>query len=125
MTAYQFCDLIKRSGLMSETLLNETTARFTLIAPMGLRADASLFAEFCIEAGELTRWQATMLLAKKFKGFIIGNYRVIDRCERPDLYRAQHRTKQDVVDILTVPKSPYFIVMKPGSLIDVTTERGD
>lgn len=78
MTTNEFIDLIARSGLAEASQVEDARSS----TPEGQRlisyVDAELLSNTLITTGVLTRWQAKMLLEGKWKGFFLGEYKLLE-----------------------------------------------
>lgn len=73
-----FLNALRRSGLIEESKLDALLTEFWE-APGRIATDPPiLFAAFLIGSEELTCWQSAKLLAGRFKGFFLGDFRLID-----------------------------------------------
>lgn len=73
MTALEFLELVRRSQLVDAEALHQL---------LKLPNDGDAIAVLMIQAGLLTEWQADKLLAGKFKGFLLGDYTILDHHEK-------------------------------------------
>lgn len=78
MTTNEFIDLIARSGLAEASQVEDACSR----TPAGLQfrsyVDAELLSNTLITTGVLARWQANLLLEGKWKGFFLGEYKLLE-----------------------------------------------
>jgi serine/threonine-protein kinase len=100
MTASDFLALVKRSGLVEEQVLS-------LIFPAQLGGDVQdvrAISNALVNSGLITDWQATKLLAGKYKGFMLGKYKLLSHL-RADTqrYLAEDTTTKARVVIRTMP----------------------
>jgi len=70
----QFLDCIGRSGLISQSRLDRETRMQT--APEG--CSPKKFAAHLVQCSLLTEWQAEQLLNSKYKGFFLGQLRILN-----------------------------------------------
>jgi hypothetical protein len=100
MTASNYLDLVKRSGLVEEKVLS-------LLFPSPLEGeaqDAQLISNVLVKSGLITGWQAAKLLAGKYKGFTLGKYKLLSHLqERGQRYLAEDTTTTARVIIRTMP----------------------
>lgn len=68
MTATQFVDLLRRSQLLAECDLRHT---------VDLSQSADRIAASLVNSGLLTKWQAGKLLSRRFKGLLVGGYKIL------------------------------------------------
>lgn len=106
MTAEQFLDLVRRSQLVEADQLQKVAKQ--LMPPEGETAPtAEELADKLVEAGLLTRWQATKLLEGRYKGFFLGKYKLLDHLGTggmSSVYLAEHVLMQRRVAIKVLPK---------------------
>jgi len=76
-----FCNVTELSRLISKEELSELLGSFRSQNKEFQNEHEELlgFVDFLVEAGKLTRWQTEMLLAGKHRGFILGNFVLLDR----------------------------------------------
>lgn len=105
-TVQEFLDLLRKSELLEEKQLAGIIHQIKT-SPQVPTQPAQL-ASVMVRDGVLTKFQAEQLVAGKFKGFFIGNYKVM----RPlgaggmaNVYLAQHRMVPRQVAIKVLPKA--------------------
>ena len=93
--------LLVESGLLSEAdvrqLLDDNPDRV---------ATATDFAEFLVQAGHLTQWQADKLLQGKHRGFQLGPYRLLRHLAKggmSSLYVARHKDADELCALKVLP----------------------
>ena len=87
VTGDRLLDIVRRSGLVAAGRLAEFAAQ------PGLVADAAALAAALIAAGLLTPFQAKLLLAGKYRGLVLGSYKILDQIGRGGMgtvYLAEH-----------------------------------
>ncbi len=87
VTGDRLLDILRRSGLVADARLVPFAARPDLVA------DATALAAALIAAGLLTPFQAKLLLAGKYRGLVLGSYRILDQIGRGGMgtvYLAEH-----------------------------------
>src|SRR5262245_13759863 len=76
MNADEFLDLVRRSGLVESDRLSRAVSPMADEASTPLTAER--VAEFLVESGVLTCWQAAKLLEGKWKGFyLMGTFKLL------------------------------------------------
>jgi tRNA A-37 threonylcarbamoyl transferase component Bud32 len=83
----KFIDTLRRSGLISEASLAGYAEQ------PSLASNAQALAAALIKAGLLTPFQAKLLLAGKYRGLVLGNYKILDQIGRGGMgtvYLAEH-----------------------------------
>ncbi len=105
LTVDSFLAGVRQSGLVDETRLDETLRSLRAVGEL---AEAEPIAEALIERRLLTRWQADKLLQGKFKGFVLGRYRLLEllgRGEMSTVYLAEHVRMKRRCAIKVLPAS--------------------
>jgi len=75
-TTDDFLDLVRRSGLVEDTILGGYVQR---LDPAALSVSPAKLAGRLIRDGIITHFQAEQFLQGKCKGMILGNYKVLER----------------------------------------------
>ncbi|MCA9081171.1 MAG: protein kinase, partial [Planctomycetaceae bacterium] len=91
LTAESFLAGVRQSGLVPANQLDEALRKFKE-AGVDMN-DANTLADELVKSELVTRWQVEKLLQGKFKGFILGRYRLLDllgRGEMSSIYKAEH-----------------------------------
>ena len=91
LSAESFLAGVRQSGLVEPERLEVLLREFTK-AEVNLE-DSDSLADALVKAKAVTRWQVDKLLQGKFKGFILGRYRLqelLGRCEMSAIYLAEH-----------------------------------
>jgi serine/threonine protein kinase/DNA-binding response OmpR family regulator len=100
----EFLRNLSDSGLFSP----EEMAAALATLPKSPAADGEALAQCLIDAGKLTRFQATAVGERQFQSLVIGNYQVLDRLGAGGMgtvYKARHRRMKRVVAIKVVSRS--------------------
>jgi serine/threonine-protein kinase len=77
LTVDKFTELVRRSQLVEEDQLQHALQSYEQEHGGSSPEDAGLLAEHLIAAGLLTRWHCDKLLDGKYKGFLLGKYRLL------------------------------------------------
>lgn len=119
----KFVEVLKQSGLLNESAINERYQEFTTAIEesadqnaAGSTADLSeeftpeAFASYLVDQGCITSWHASKLLKGKHKGFFLGKYkllRLLGKGGMSSVYLAEHvnMKRQCAVKVL-----PYKLV---------------
>lgn len=97
----EFIDLVKRSKLVDTDRLDELLAR---LAPPP--ADSPALGAQLVEAGLLTPWQCERLLAGRYKGFILGKYKLLGHLGTggmSSVFLAEHLVMRHQVAVKVLP----------------------
>jgi serine/threonine-protein kinase len=88
-----WAELIEKSGLLSQVLVQAYLEQLRSGLPRGTPVTEQFLAESFVQAGLLTRWQAEKLVAGRFKGFFVGNYKILGHlgAGTSSVYLAEHR----------------------------------
>jgi serine/threonine protein kinase len=100
----EFLDLVRKSGLVDDNSLTPYLAR--LHTEKGLPAEPAKIATLFIRDGLLTYFQVEQFLQGKWRGFTIGNYRVLERLGagmNASVYLCQHSRITRLVAIKVLP----------------------
>jgi serine/threonine protein kinase len=99
MTADQFLDLLRRSLLVDEARLGDF---------LNFPNDADQLAAAMVAARVLTQWQADKLLEGNWKGFMVGQYKLLRHLRKDgtgQTYVAEHTLMKRKVAIKVLPPS--------------------
>lgn len=95
-----YLQTLGRSGLLSVERLASLVGAFKLTEPDPVRQTVGALSRFLIDAGALTSWQDEMLKKGRFKGFFLGDYKLLSHLGSSGLasvYLAAHvHTRQQV-----------------------------
>lgn len=106
LTAESFLAGVRQSGLIDSDRLDE---RLRQLEKSGLNVTDSMeIAAALVNAGDITDWQSEKLLQGKFKGFMLGRYRLmrlLGRGEMSSIYLAEHVRMKRRCAIKVLPAS--------------------
>lgn len=101
-TSNQFLESLRKSGLVEEAALDEALGKYT-----GTTEEPIKIAEYLIQSKLITSFQAKSLLGGRFKGLVIGAYRVLDKIGAGGMgivYLAEHEKLKRRVAIKILPE---------------------
>jgi serine/threonine protein kinase len=104
----RFLTLVQRSGLVDPDQLAKVLEQWRSQAPPGRWDDAGTCGEHLVEAGLLTAWQCQKLLEGRHRGFLLGNYKLLDHLGSggmSNVYLAEHVLMQRRVAIKVLPQN--------------------
>lgn len=96
--------LIQKSGVADEKRLSAALAK----ASANMPADAKSLAEYLVREGVLTAFQAEQLLEGKWRRFVIGKYRVLERIGSggmSSVYLCEHKFMRRRAAVKVLPTS--------------------
>lgn len=102
-----FLDYLRKSELTDENQLNEALAAISKEADKTRLGDADYLAGMLIRKGLITRWHVRQLMKKKYKGFFLRQYRIMDHLGTGGMstvYLAEHTLMHRMVAIKILPK---------------------
>jgi len=105
-TTDTFIEVVKKSGLISETRLQDRVAEIEAEHQQPLEKLA--LARALIASEDLTTWQAEKLVAGKHKGFFLGKYKLLKLLGRggmSSVYLAEHSVMKRRCAIKVLPAS--------------------
>jgi serine/threonine protein kinase len=105
-TIDQFLDAVKKSGVLDEKRLEARIDEWS--AAGTLPGNPTEMANLLVGDELLTRWQADQFLQGKSRGFIIGNYKIVDRLGSGGMscvYLCEHFAMSRRVAVKVLPKS--------------------
>jgi serine/threonine protein kinase len=103
-TREELLSLIQKSGVADEKRLNAALAK----APGNMPADAKALASLLVREGVLTAFQAEQLLEGKWRRFVIGKYRVLERIGSggmSSVYLCEHKYMRRRAAVKVLPTS--------------------
>jgi serine/threonine-protein kinase len=77
LSAEQFLEFVEKSKLAEPDQLRKSLDKLRAANSGQLPADAERVAEALIEDGLITQWHVDKLMDKKYKGFILGKYKLL------------------------------------------------
>jgi len=101
-TSNQLLESLRKSGLVEEAVLDEALSKYT-----GTTEEPVKIAEYLIQIKLITSFQAKSLLAGRFKGLMIGAYRVMDKIGAGGMgivYLGEHEKLKRRVAIKILPE---------------------
>jgi serine/threonine protein kinase len=97
----EFLESLRKSGLLDESVLEKELASYPG------SEDPQKMAEYFVQEKTLTNFQARSLLAGRYKGLVIGPYRILDKIGQGGMgivYLAEHAKLQRRVAIKILPE---------------------
>jgi serine/threonine protein kinase len=101
-TSNSFLESLRKSGLVEEAVLDEALSKYT-----GTTEEPIKIAEYLIQSKLITSFQAKSILAGRFKGLMIGAYRVMDKIGAGGMgivYLGEHEKLKRRVAIKILPE---------------------
>ncbi|HMP15405.1 MAG TPA: serine/threonine-protein kinase, partial [Gemmatales bacterium] len=101
-TSNEFVETLRKSGLIEPAVLDEALASFT-----GTTEEPLKIAEYLVQRKLLTSFQAKSLLAGKYKGLVIGSYKMMEKIGAGGMgivYLAEHDKLKRRVAIKILPE---------------------
>lgn len=102
-----FLDLVRRSRLVEQDVVDRTFARICEQDPERSQSDTRFVAQELVNAGVLTRWQSEKLLEGRHKGFFLKKYKLLSHLGSGGMsrvYLAEHVLMHRRVAIKVLPK---------------------
>ena len=108
LTSEQFLELVAKSGLVDASALTSLESRVRDQLDGELPQKAERLADLLIRKDLLTTWHVEKLLSGKYKGFFLGNYKLLGHIGTggmSSVYLAEHTRMGDKRAIKVLPKS--------------------
>lgn len=108
LTSEQFLELVAKSGLVEASALTGLESRVRDQLDGELPQKAERLADLMIRKDLLTTWHVEKLLSGKYKGFFLGNYKLLGHIGTggmSSVYLAEHTRMGDKRAIKVLPKS--------------------
>ncbi|MGE0755672.1 MAG: serine/threonine protein kinase, partial [Pirellulaceae bacterium] len=102
-----FIDLTQRSKLVDDELLKQKLLECKEQLGEEFPTDVDAVAEFLIQQKLITRWQCDKLFDGKYKGFLLGKYKLLDHIGSggmSSVYLAEHVVMRRLAAIKVLPK---------------------
>ncbi|MCR5359566.1 MAG: serine/threonine protein kinase [Thermoguttaceae bacterium] len=102
-----FLDLLRKSQLTEEDKLNAALAAIAEEGDKTRLHDADYLAGMLVRKGLITRWHVRQLMKRKYKGFFLRQYRILDHIGTGGMstvYLAEHTLMHRMVAIKILPK---------------------
>ncbi len=106
MTVNEFLDLVRRSQLVEEDQLTKFLGGLAARDGCGYPGTSEELAGELVRENLLTEWQTGKLLAGKYKGFQLDQYRLLKHLAKHELcqvYLALHTIMKRLVEIWVLP----------------------
>jgi len=103
-----FLELLQRSKLVDPVQLRSTLLECKAHYGDKLPEDAKAVADYLVQARLLTNWHCEKLLDRKYKGFFLGKYKLLDHIGTggmSSVYLAEHTLMHRLRAIKVLPKS--------------------
>lgn len=101
-TSNQFLETLRKSGLVEDSILDASLSSYT-----GTTEDPTKIAEYLVKNKLITTFQARSLLAGRFRGLVIGAYRIMDKIGSGGMgivYMGEHEKLKRRVAIKILPE---------------------
>lgn len=107
LSAKSFLGLVQKSGVVPEDRLKQALAELSKLAA-GKPVHLDQLTQFMIAEGLITKWQYEKLLTRKFKGFFLGQYKLLSLLGTGGMstvYLAQHTLSGQQRAIKVLPRT--------------------
>ena len=107
VTGTQLVELVRRSRLVDDQRLDEVIAACMKRYGGQIPEDPQQLAQMLIDANLVTQWHCDNLYKKKYKGFFLGKYKMLDLLGSggmSSVYRAEHKLMRSERAIKVLPR---------------------
>jgi eukaryotic-like serine/threonine-protein kinase len=107
LSVKNFLELVQRSRLVDSDDLRTTLLKCKAEHDDQMPSDTQVVADWLVEAGLLTDWHCGKLLARKYKGFFLGKYKLLSHIGTggmSSIYLAEHTLMRRERAIKVLPK---------------------
>jgi serine/threonine protein kinase len=107
-TVKTFLELVQKSKLVDTDGLREALLKCKEKHDNALPTDTQTVADYLVDAGLLTKWHCSKFFDRKYKGFFLGKYKLLDHIGTggmSSVYLAEHTLMKRQRAIKVLPKS--------------------